>query len=69
MAMASTGRQWRDTFSRHASGTYANQYMVVDLKRFTPNQPLRPDTLWVVEEMPGLIIGEDQTPVLEFGYW
>jgi len=33
------------------SGTYNNQYMVVDLKRFEPKQRLAPGLLWVVEQV------------------
>lgn len=68
-AVASTGEQWYDAFKAHASGTYVNQYMVVDFKLFTPGQALRDDTLWVVEEIPGLVAGADQTETLRRGYW
>jgi hypothetical protein len=43
--------------------------MVVDFNKFTPGQPLQAGTLWVVEEIPGLVAGGDQTAVLERGYW
>ena len=67
--LASTGKEWYDTFKTHASGTYVNQYMVVDFNRFTPRRPLQAGTLWVVEEIPGLVAGADQTPTLARGYW
>lgn len=67
--MATTGEEWYRLFQRSASGTYVNQYMVVDFNRFTPGQPLRPGTLWVLEEIPGLVKGADQTPTLARGYW
>ncbi len=35
-AMAHTGEEWYNTFRRHASGTYANQYLIVDTKLFRP---------------------------------
>jgi len=68
-AMAHSGREWHDVLKRHYSGTYANQYMIVDFKLFEPNKPLKPDTLWIVEEMPGLLVGGDQTETLSRGYW
>jgi len=68
-AIASTGQEWHQTFQTHASGTYVNQYMVVDFKRFTPGSALLPGTLWVVEEIPGLVLGADQTATLARGYW
>lgn len=67
--VAKSGEEWFEAFRTHASGTYANQYMVVDFSRFTPGQPLRDGTLWVVEEMPGLVVGADQTDALARGYW
>mmetsp|Transcript_22079 Transcript_22079/g.43444 ORF Transcript_22079/g.43444 Transcript_22079/m.43444 type:complete len:596 (+) Transcript_22079:294-2081(+) len=68
-AIASSGPEWFKAFRQHASGTYANQYMIVDFNKFEPLQPLKNDTLWVIEEMPGVVIGRDQTEVLRRGYW
>mmetsp|Transcript_49674 Transcript_49674/g.118319 ORF Transcript_49674/g.118319 Transcript_49674/m.118319 type:complete len:560 (-) Transcript_49674:105-1784(-) len=67
--LAETGSQWHDTFKQHYSGTYANQYMIVDFKLFEPGKPLKDGTLYVVEEMPGLLVGADQTERLRSGYW
>eukprot|EP00729_Bicosta_minor_P011971 gene11971-23531_t len=66
-AMASTGKEWWEAFKTHASGTYVNQYMVTDFKLFTPGKALQPGTLWVVEEIPGLVAGGDQTATLARG--
>lgn len=68
-SMAKSGQEWYLLFSRNHSGTYANQYMIVDFNLFTPDSPLSPGTLWVVEEMPGLVVGEDRTETLSRGYW
>ena len=46
MALAQSGQAWCDTMRFHASGTYANQYMVVDQNKFTPHHPLEDGTLW-----------------------
>jgi len=68
-AMSSSGREWYKHMSRHFSGTYANQYMIVDFKLFEPKRMLKPNLLWIVEEMPGLILGRDCTETLSRGYW
>lgn len=67
--LATSGQEWYDAFRTAASGTYVNQYMVVDFKKFTAGAPLPAGTLWVVEEIPGLVEGTDQTPTLARGYW
>jgi hypothetical protein len=43
--------------------------MVLDGKKFTPGQALQPDTLFVVEQIPGKVQGSDATDVLAKGYW
>jgi hypothetical protein len=43
--------------------------MVVDLKRFKPRQGCEPGLLWVVEQVPGLVVAQDMTEVLARGYW
>ena len=49
------------------TGTYNSQYMIVDLKKVTLGLELADDTLWVIEQMPGLVVGGDQTTVLRAG--
>ncbi|EFJ51951.1 hypothetical protein VOLCADRAFT_103148 [Volvox carteri f. nagariensis] len=67
--MASSGGEWVDVFGRHNSGTYNNQYMIVDTKRFIPHSELQPGLLWVVEQLPGLFKTADVTAELSRGYW
>ncbi|KAF6260696.1 laminin A [Scenedesmus sp. NREL 46B-D3] len=66
---ASNGSAWVDTFRRHNSGTYNNQYMVLDLKRFMPRRQLQEGLLWVAEQLPGVVEAADMTQVLARGYW
>ena len=35
------------------SGTYNNQYMVLDLKRVDLQKALQDNTLWIIEQIPG----------------
>ncbi|CAG2102497.1 unnamed protein product [Medioppia subpectinata] len=71
--LASGGRQWTDIFGRYNSGTYNNQFMIVDYKLFTKGTPVHslPDNLlWVCEQMPGTMTAADVTKVLrDTTYW
>ena len=49
--MATSGREWAELIAFNNSGTYCNQYMVVDLKLFAPGEELQPDLLWVIEQV------------------
>ncbi|XP_022092665.1 phospholipase B-like 1 isoform X2 [Acanthaster planci] len=65
--MAGSGAEWGKLVARYNSGTYNNQYMVVDRKRISGE--LQDGTLTVVEQIPGLVVSEDQTAILRAGYW
>lgn len=69
--LAKTGKEWADIFTKYNSGTYNNQWMVVDYNKFTPNSAELPDDLlWVLEQIPGHVVSADQTDVLrKQKYW
>jgi len=69
--LAKTGHEWVKIFKRYNSGTYNNQWTVVDYKKFTPGQPLpKRDLVWVLEQLPGTIMARDVTWfVREHSYW
>ncbi|XP_064614813.1 phospholipase B-like 1 [Liolophura sinensis] len=67
--MAATGKQWAETVAQYNSGTYNNQYMVIDLKQIELNKTLHDNALWVVEQIPTLVAAADKTDVLRTGYW
>jgi hypothetical protein len=67
--VAKSGAQWVDMFSLYNSGTYNNQWIVVDYNLFTPKQPIKAGTLWIVEQMPGELHKGDVSQTLAFGYW
>ncbi|ROL51685.1 Phospholipase B-like 1 [Anabarilius grahami] len=67
--LACTGKQWAQIFSKHNSGTYNNQYMVVDLKRVSLGKQIEEWSLTVVEQIPGLVVYSDQSQALRQGYW
>jgi len=49
----SSGKEWAETFIRHNSGTYNNQYVIIDSKKFTRYQKPTSDLLWIIEQFPG----------------
>jgi hypothetical protein len=68
--LATTAPQWAELFATLNSGTYNNQYMVLDMKLYTPGRPLKADTFWVLEQIPGLVVKADQTAHLQkHSYW
>ena len=72
--MAGSGSEWSDVFSLENSGTYNNQWILVDFAKFEKwkSDPSLPpsDVLWIVEQAPGLVIGKDMTDHLfEETFW
>ena len=52
------------------SGTYNNQWMVVDSSKMGSNGKLSEGALTVSEQLPGQFVSKDQTEVLKRqGYW
>ncbi|KAF1762618.1 hypothetical protein GCK72_010880 [Caenorhabditis remanei] len=69
---ASSGLQWAEAFGRHNSGTYNNEWVVVDYKQFHRGKEVQPETgiIHVIEQMPGHIVHSDKTAHLfRTSYW
>jgi hypothetical protein len=74
--LATNGKEWVNIVSKYNSGTYANQWMVLDMKLFEPGKgvttPDKTDFLWIVELAPGVAVANDVTKVMldtNQGYW
>ncbi|XP_008835888.1 phospholipase B-like 1 [Nannospalax galili] len=67
--MATGGKEWAEIFSRYNSGTYNNQYMVLDLKKVNLKKSLDKGTLYIVEQIPTYVEYTEQTNILRKGYW
>ena len=70
--LATDGASWAETFSYNHSGTYNNEWQVIDLNKFTVGkQPTKDDgLLTILEEIPGQIHWEDMTDTLgKEGFW
>ncbi|KAF7637678.1 Phospholipase B-like, partial [Meloidogyne graminicola] len=66
-----TARDWVRIFGRYNSGTYNNQWTVLDYKLFKPGQELpKNDLIWILEQIPGLVVSRDITWFINrYGYW
>ncbi|XP_033618561.1 putative phospholipase B-like 2, partial [Fukomys damarensis] len=69
--LAVDGASWADVFKRFNSGTYNNQWMIVDYKVFIPSGPrLDSGVLTILEQIPGMVVVADKTAELyEKTYW
>ena len=73
--IAHDGNQWAKRFAFDHSGTYANQWMVLDFDKFQPANTgesgegeeavMKEGLFTVVEEMPGMVKTSDQTQHLK----
>lgn len=68
--VATDGETWAATFSKYNSGTYNNQWMVVDTKRFVVGEGFQDNGLTVLEQLPGAIHVEDLSNAInQLGFW
>ncbi|XP_004635999.1 putative phospholipase B-like 2 [Octodon degus] len=69
--LAVDGASWADVFKSFNSGTYNNQWMVVDYKAFIPGKPSPGSrVLTILEQIPGMVVVADKTSELyEKTYW
>ncbi|KAM3959356.1 putative phospholipase B-like 2 isoform 1-T2 [Aphomia sociella] len=68
--LARNGKEWVEIFRKHNSGTYNNQWYIVDYNKFTASTPrskgsVRPGLLWVLEQLPGYTESADLTEHLK----
>lgn len=68
--LATSGRTWSLVFSAYNSGTYNNQWMIVDSNKFKSGSYNMTDVLYVLEQIPNNIEYGDRSDVLmKQGYW
>ena len=51
--LAADAPSWAELFATYNSGTYTNQWVIVDYKNFSPGKVLPPNTVWLLESIPG----------------
>lgn len=52
MFCAKGGRDWIDIFMLHNSGTYNNDYYIIDIEKLAPGEQPKSDLVWLVEQTP-----------------
>lgn len=63
--LADTGASWGPLYLKWNSGSYNNMNMIVDYNLFTPGQAaLKPETVLIVEQIPGYVVTTDVTEML-----
>ncbi|XP_053558122.1 LOW QUALITY PROTEIN: putative phospholipase B-like 2 [Bombina bombina] len=69
--LATGGKEWANIFSKFNSGTYNNQWMIVDYNKFHAGQTeVTAGLLTVLEQIPGMVVTDDKSEELyRRGYW
>eukprot|EP00658_Telonema_sp_P-2_P079714 TRINITY_DN777_c0_g1_i10.p1 TRINITY_DN777_c0_g1~~TRINITY_DN777_c0_g1_i10.p1 ORF type:complete len:577 (+),score=201.19 TRINITY_DN777_c0_g1_i10:317-2047(+) len=68
--LATSSPNWVDTFVKFNSGTYNNQWMVLDMKVVTPGKAFPKNSFWIVETLPIMYAAGDVSEVVNTqGYW
>jgi len=52
-ALATDGKSWTDMMAKFNSGTYCNQWMVINYKSYVPGKPVPSGLVWIIEQIPG----------------
>lgn len=69
--ISNDAKSWTEIFIKNNSGTYNNQFMIVDLKKINLDKKiLEKDTFWIIEQIPGYYKSQDMTDYLIHNlYW
>ena len=68
--LSDNSKYWADIFQIENSGTYNNQFQILDLKKInTTSKDIQDEAFYILEQMPGFCGIEDVTQTLRYGYW
>ena len=69
--LSSSGKEWINIFKKYNSGTYNNQFQILDFKKInlTERKVEDSDVLRIIEQLPKYMKEPDMTQTLKFGYW
>lgn len=62
--LSTDAQSWARHFEMHNSGTYNNQWMIIDYNKFTPGQRLKPNTVLLLEQLPNKVSSRDISKLL-----
>ena len=68
--ISNSSKEWTENFKKYNSGTYNNQFMVLDKNKVNlVNKSIENDAFYIVEQLPGFVKSNNVTDFLKFGYW
>ena len=68
--LASSAEDWTNIFKKENSGTYNNQFMILDINKIDlKNKKIPKKSLMIIEQIPGEVEINDVTDKLKEGYW
>ena len=68
--ISNSSKEWVENFIKYNSGTYNNQFMVLDKNKVNLiNKTIDYDAFYIVEQLPGFAKINNVTSFLKFGYW
>ena len=68
--LAGSGEEWVEIFKKENSGTYNNQFQVLDLNKVDTNKKtINDNAFMIIEQLPEYTESADVTPYLIKGYW
>ena len=68
--ISNSSKEWAENFAKYNSGTYNNQFMILDKNKVDlEKKKIDMDAFYIVEQIPGLCKINNVTNFLKFGYW
>jgi hypothetical protein len=68
--ISGTSKEWAENFVKYNSGTYNNQFMILDRKKVNlTRRKIDNDAFYIVEQLPNFTKINNVTNILKYGYW
>ena len=67
--LSKNSKEWAENFSKYSTGTYNNQYTILDKNKVNLiNKTIDNDAFYIVEQLPGFFKINNVTNIFKFGY-